>query len=229
MKLTGKDSVLSTAGEFLVPWWLTSSNSETNEEAELSRRGSLAPTITSTTPVLRGTVPAPGQGNQMANLKTIAERAVNAAKNYSPAVVAAARAQLAKVTDGKVTDLRAVPGYVGDNPARLKIATEAMLTSGVMLGDVLPRNLILGDADLLKIRQSAEALVNQLRAKYAAGSDQTLAEDASVAIAADLLRKRRVRTALQIFGSATNYFLTNPNGGIPATDFDWYDRVILER
>lgn len=213
---------LADFGELLVPWQLQGSSLNGDEAEELRRRRQLPATITPNPTQLRGTVPAANTRKKtMANYADIARRAAEAAKKYAPEVIDRTKLALRQVTNGKVSSLDQVGSYVGNNPARMKVTTDAMLTSGIMLGDVLPRDVIGMDEQLQQIRRSAELLVDKLRTRFDSGSDKTLVTDESQ-IAADVLRKKRVQVALQIFGSPANYFLVNPNGGIPAQDFSWY-------
>jgi len=161
----------------------------------------------------------------MPNYSEIAAKAAAAARRYAPAVVDKAKSTLAQVTNNKVSDLNGLRSYVGDSPERLKVVSEALLHSGVMLGDVLPRDVIGTDVALVQIRNSAEKLIVNMRAQYEGSRDHTmdLTDDQ---IAADVIRKQRVRAALQIFGSETNYFILNPkNGAISANDFVWYNTL----
>jgi hypothetical protein len=136
-----------------------------------------------------------------------------------------ANAALASVSGGKVKDVADIGNYVGNNPGRLKVASEALLRSGVMLGDVLPRDLVGTDQNLIAIRASAEKLVSNLQAQFLAGSDRSLVQGVDGA-AADVLRKKRVKAVLGTYGSEENYFLCHPGGGVPAEDFAWYRAVI---
>jgi len=219
------DSLRAEVGEALLPWWANASSLNKGEDAELKKRLSMAPEITPGSKGLRVTEPAPSGVKSMPDYRAIATRAAAAASKYAPAVIDRAKSTLATVTNNKVTELSAVPAYVGSNANRLKVVTDGLLNSGVMLGDVLPRDLIGDNEELMQIRAGAERLVGQLRAKFQQGADSTL-EITDERIAADVIIKRRVKAALQIFGSAENYFLVNPNGGISVKEFAWHDAVI---
>lgn len=151
-----------------------------------------------------------------------------AASKYGPKVYELAKQQLRKVTGGKVKDVAQLAQYVGQSPQRLKIATEALVTAGVPADAVIPTDMIGENQVLARIRQSAQTLMGQMQSQYAAGSDKSLA-GSSDDIARDVIRKKRVATALRIYGSAQAYFLVHPQGGIPAEDFVWFDRVIKDR
>lgn len=151
--------------------------------------------------------------------------AARAAAKYGPAVLDQARAQLAKVTGGKVTDPANVAAYVGNSPQRMSVVAGAMVRSGFRVEDVLPADIVGEDKHLQQIRASAMEIVGRMQNQYAAGSDKSLQQSSSD-IAADMLRVERVKTALNVFGSARAYTLCMPNGGIPADDFVWYDRVV---
>lgn len=215
--------VAETVADIATPWFLSSGGLNSNEEAELARIRALGDADFQRRAQLRATEPAVPKGN-MAKYGELASRAAKATVRYAPAVIDKAEQALAKVSGGKVSKVTDLAGYVGSNPARLKVASEALLRSGIMLGDVLPRDLIGNDVQLMQIRQSAESLVKGLQGQYLQGSDRTLAQG-QAAIAADVLRKKRVKAALSVYGSAETYFLCHPNGGIPAEDFAWYQAV----
>lgn len=227
MKLTGKDSVLSEYGEDVIPWQLKPPSLNKDEDSELARRRQMAPTITSKPSFsLRATVPAK-ERQSMGVISTVATKASSALSKYSPAVIEEAKKQLGLATGGKA-DVANLTAYVGESPARLKVATESLLRSGVMLGDVLPRDLVGTNAQLKEVRASAETLVGMLRAAVGARGDHTLSQDASLAnkIATDALMKKRVKAALEISGTAERYFLAFPNGGIPMGEFTWYQQIV---
>lgn len=158
----------------------------------------------------------------------IAQLGARAAVAYGPQAYEYAKKQLAKVTSGKVTNESQLAKYVGNSPQRLKITTDALVTAGIPVDAVIPQDLVGTNEVLGRIRASAQALVSTMQSKFQAGSDTSLVQGED-GIVKDVIRKKRVATALRIFGSANAYFLVNPNGGIPAEDFVWYSRVILDR
>lgn len=157
-----------------------------------------------------------------------AQLAVRGAVRYAPAIVDAAKRELSKVTNGKVNDITDLISYVGGNASRMKVATEALVRSGVKVDDILPVDVVGNDAQLQRIRASALTLVGSLQTRFAQGSDTTLAGPVDQ-IAKDALRKERVQTVLRVYGSQKAYFLCHPNGGVPPEDFVWYERVIARR
>lgn len=215
--------IAATVFDVATPWFLTSGSLNSNEDAELARYRALGDAHFQREAQLRATAPAAPKGN-MAKYGELAKRAATATVRYAPAVIDKAEQALSKVSGGKVSKVTDLADYVGSNPARLKVASEALLRSGVMLGDVLPRDLIGNDVQLIQIRQSAEGLVRTLQGQYLQGSDRSLAQG-QAAIAADVLRKKRVKAALGVYGNADTYFLCHPNGGIPAEDFAWYQAL----
>lgn len=159
----------------------------------------------------------------------VAAGAARAATAYGPRVLALAQENLKKVTGGKVSNVSELAQYVSASPQRLKVTTEALVRAGVPVDDILPEDITGGNNVLTQVRASAMKIVGTMQGRYQAGSDTSLQTgDAVGDIARDKLRKKRVKTALRIFGSAQAYFLTNPNGGIPVDDFTWYQQVILE-
>lgn len=227
--------VASLVLDAITPWYLSSGELNVGEEAELERVRALgaaqvaaraqASAKSQPKSTLRATVPVSDEGKQMAKYAAVANKAMKATTKYGPAVYEKANAALATVTGGKVKDVTDLGSYVGNNPGRLKVASEALLRSGVMLGDVLPRDLIGNDQNLIAIRASAEKLVSSLQAQFLAGSDRSLIQGVDGA-AADVLRKKRVKAVLGTYGSEENYFLCHPGGGVPAEDFAWYRAVI---
>jgi hypothetical protein len=158
----------------------------------------------------------------------VAQAAGRAAVKYAPVVYQKAQEALKAVTGGKEATPEAIAEYVGNSPQRLKIAAEALVRSGISPNDVLPSDLIGRDKTLQVIRLAADRIAQSMQQQFAAGSDKTLAQGEG-GIAADALRRRRVEAALGVYGSATNYFLCHPNGGIPAEDFAWHRAVIQRR
>jgi hypothetical protein len=227
--------VASLVLDAATPWYLTSGELNVGEEAELERIRALgdaqiaararASAKSQPKSTLRATVPVSDEGKQMAKYAAVASRAAKAVGKYGPSVYETANAALASVSGGKVKDVADIGQYVGNNPGRLKVASEALLRSGVMLGDVLPRDLVGTDQNLIAIRASAEKLVSNLQAQFLAGSDRSLVQGVD-GVAADVLRKKRVKAVLGTYGSEENYFLCHPGGGVPAEDFAWYRAVV---
>lgn len=149
----------------------------------------------------------------------VAKQAASAAAKYGPEVLSRANELLKKTTGGKVDNISQLAGYVGTNGARAKVSAEALIRSGVSMDDLFPSELLQSDPKFAQLRAELSALAQSMRARYDQGSDQTLGAND---VAADVVRARRVRAALSVFGSEERYFLVNPTGGIPATDFAWY-------
>lgn len=264
------NSLISDIAESMLPWGLTPTGLNANENEELALRRSLGPTlertkmyvIKSKLPVTNaranGTVVTheednidfallywdtqkrngyqmltprpvkPTTGETMGKYANVARRAAEATQKYAPAVVSTVNSTLAAVTGGKVATAEEVSSYVGNNPARLKVTTEAMLRAGINMGDVIPRDLIGNDKNMMAIRTSAERLVATLQQRFEAGSDKTLDQGVDNAVA-DLMRRKRVEAVRGIYGNEAAYFLCHPNGGVPPSDFAWYDTVIRGR
>lgn len=150
------------------------------------------------------------------------------ARKYGPDVVQAVNSKLAQATSGKVADISAAPAYIGNDPRRARVVVEGVARAGVSMDDVLPAAWTANSPVYLQIRQSGEAILNQMRAKNQAGSDTTLGTNVAD-IAADMIRKRRVQTALRVYGDKESYFLCHPSGGIPEADFIWYGQLFGRR
>lgn len=167
----------------------------------------------------------PENRRNMADVKTIASRAKDVTLKYAPSVLNSVNEYLNKATGGKVTNVTDVTSYVGNDAARLRVTTEAMLRGGVAIDDILPKDLTGSNQQLTKLREVGLALVATLGSQYDRGSDKSLAQGPAN-IAADVLRKKRVRAVIDVYGTKENYFLCHPNGGVPVEDFVWYDQVI---
>lgn len=157
----------------------------------------------------------------------IAQVAISAAQQaarYAPVVVDKASKLLAKATGGRVKSVADIPAYVGSNASRLSIAAGALNRAGVDANDIIPEDVVGMSPALQQIKARLTAEVVNLRNRYDQGADRTLSEG----VEGDILRKKRVSTALRVFGSEESYFLCNPNGGIPREDFAWF-RALFNR
>lgn len=218
-------SALGAVVESTLPWYLSPNTLNGNEDIELAQRRLLPPTIDRPG---NGKVVNTSLGENMAKYADVAQRAAQAAQKYAPTVVSAVNSTLSTVTGGKVVDITGVSSYVGNNPSRLKVTTEAMLRAGVNMGDVIPRDLIGTDKNMMAIRASAERLVSTLQQRYDAGSDKTLDQGLDNTVI-DLMRRKRVEAVRAVYGNESAYFLCHPNGGVSSGDFAWYDTVIRGR
>lgn len=218
-------SAIGEAVQSAIPWYLTPGTLNGNEDAELAKRRLLPPTVDRPK---QGKVGATSTGETMGKYADVARRAAEAAQKYAPAVVSTMNTTLDAVTGGKVKSANELGTYVGNNPARLKVATEAMLRSGINMGDVIPRDLVGNDKNMMAIRASAERLVSTLQQRFDAGSDKTLDQGVDNTVA-DLMRRKRVEAVRSVYGNEASYFLCHPNGGVPTSDFAWYDTVIRGR
>lgn len=158
-------------------------------------------------------------------VKELAKRAADLAAKYGPSVVARADQALGLATGGKPVTVANLAEYV-KTPQQLSIATQALASAGVNVAEAMPDDLVGNDRVLAQIRASAARVIAGAQARYAAGSDQSLAQGPD-GIAADYLRRQRVEAVLNTYGSQKNYFLCHPNGAVPAEDFVWHKTVIL--
>lgn len=149
-------------------------------------------------------------------LSALARGASQLAKKYSPQIVSNAKTMLSRATDGGAAVLEELPKYVGKNANRMKIAGNALVRAGIDPADVYPDDIVGANQQLLALRQEAEELANTLRSKFDAGADHSL-DDRS--IPAVVISLKRTKAALDVYGSEERYFLVNPNGGIPASEF----------
>lgn len=149
-------------------------------------------------------------------LPAVAQGAVALATKYGPGVVNSAKTMLVKATGGKVSALTDIPKYVGSSMSRMKIAGNALVRAGVNPADVYPDDIVGQNQRLLELRQEAEGIANGLRAQFEAGADHSLEGGSIPQIVISL---KRTKAALEVYGSEERYFLVNPKGGIPASEF----------
>jgi hypothetical protein len=152
-------------------------------------------------------------------IPALAVAAGSAAVKYAPAVYDAAKSALSKATGNKVTDPANIATYVGNNASRMTVVADALIRSGVAVDDIFPHDLVQSNPNLRLMRDSALRLATTLKAQFDAGSDKIVKPQSSDEMAADVVRVKRVRAVLDVYGSAEKYFLCHPNGGVPATDF----------
>lgn len=157
--------------------------------------------------------------------QNVAKAAISATSRYAPRVIEAAKTGIAKATSGRVKDLDAVPAYVGRSPERMSVVAGAMALAGVNVNDILSVDAAGSDQKLLAIRETLLNSVSGMQSRYDAQADNSLPEG----VEGDILRKKRVQTALRVYGSEEAYFLCHPNGGIPRADFAWFAAVIRPR
>lgn len=146
----------------------------------------------------------------------VAQSAAALATKYGPQVVSSAGTLLKKATGGKVTSLTDLPAYVGNSVSRLKVATNALARSGIAPDDIYPADIVAKDQRLVQLRTEAEGLAAQLRGQYDSGSDHTLD---NYTIPAVVIALKRTKAVLDVYGSEERYFLANPKGGVPTSDF----------
>jgi hypothetical protein len=146
---------------------------------------------------------------------------------YSPQVMQAAKRALAQATSGKVTDAADIPKYVGSSSQRMTVVGDALVRSGVAPDEVFPLDIVQSNPQMMAARTAAMALGQQLAAQFAAGADKVVPGQSSTDIAADVIRLKRVKAVLSIYGSETNYFLCHPNGGVPPADFAYAKAVSI--
>lgn len=151
-----------------------------------------------------------------------AAAAAQALQTYGPAVMEKAKSAVKAATSGRVTDVAKLPDYVGASPQRMAVMADALVRSGVRPDDIIPPDLAGTTPELKKIKDAAYALASKLQARFTAGADPTIVPAAAEQAAGDLLRVKRVQAALRVFGDEATYFLCNPNGGIPASDFAFF-------
>lgn len=154
-----------------------------------------------------------------------AQLAGTAVTRYAPKVLELAKAGLAQATSGRVKDVAAVGQYVGKSPERLSIVAGALARAGVRVDDIISVDAAGSDAKLAAIRSGLLASVSNMQNRYDSASDDSLPQG----VEGDIMRKKRVQTALRVYGSEEAYFLCHPNGGIPRGDFAWYAAVIKPR
>lgn len=156
----------------------------------------------------------------------IAAAAGRAAMNAAPTIVAAATEQVKKATGGKLKDLtpQAVVDYIGSNPQRLTVVADGLIRAGIAPDDIFPTDLVMNDVNMKSMRDAAAALAARLNASYAAKSDRSLSQSVDQSVA-DVLRVKRVMAILSVYGSAENYFLCHPNGGVPMEDFAYHQSM----
>lgn len=159
------------------------------------------------------------------SIPVIAQGIVQAGRTYGPAVLREAENMLTKATGKKVNNLQAVEKYVGASPERLSVVAGALARAGMRIDDLMPADLVGMNPALQQIRRTLMVTANSMQGRFDAGSDNSL----SLGIEGDIIRKRRVQTALRVYGSEEAYFLCHPNGGIPRGDFAWYKAVINNR
>jgi len=154
-------------------------------------------------------------------LAPLAIRAGTVVAQYAPAVYDKAKSYLAAATSGKVAapTAQALAAYVGNSQQRLTVVGDALIRSGMSVNDVFPKDLIGSDQALMALRASAEKLAVSLRGQFDAGADKVVSGQSGDMIVADVIRVKRVKAVLSVYGSADNYFLCHPNGGVPAGDF----------
>lgn len=150
----------------------------------------------------------------------VAMAAGRAVMNAAPGVFAMAKEQLAKATNGKVTDPSptAIANYIGNNSNRLTVVADGLIRAGVGVDEIFPADIVINDVNLKTMRDAASGLAARLASSYAAKSDRSLSQTPDQSVA-DLLRVKRVRAILSVYGSQEAYFLCHPNGGVPMEDF----------
>lgn len=157
-----------------------------------------------------------------------AKAAGEIAVKYGPKVYDMTKEALAKATNGKVTDPTQIASYVGNNAARFSVVAGALTTAGVAPSAIIPDDLAGQNPQLKQIRATIGKIAAGMRDVYDAGSDQSLVSGPDDT-AKDVLRKQRVEAVLNVYGSADQYFLCHPKGGIPRSDFAWYKAMGFAR
>lgn len=149
----------------------------------------------------------------------------SAAVRYGPSVVDAASNMLKKATGGKLTSLTDIPKYVGNNPARMQVVADSLVRSGFDVNDVFPEDIASTKPELRMMREAGLRLQATLKQQFDSGADKVLGSQTADQAVADILRIKRVKTVLSIYGTAEKYFLCHPNGGVPSSDFAYYEAV----
>lgn len=162
-----------------------------------------------------------------APLVALGTQAASLATRYGPSVVSAAQDLLRKSTGGKVAQITptAINSYVNGNATRGQVVVEQLVRAGFDVDDLLPQSLVTADADLAKLRADVINVVGAFASRVKAEAFNEFAP-AGDDVARDVLRTKRVKSALAVFGSKDAYFACQ---GLSPDDFVWYDRVILGR
>lgn len=158
-------------------------------------------------------------------LPALAVTAASAAARYGPKAITAAEGMLRKATGGKLTSISDIPKYVGKNTARMTVVADSMIRSGFSADDVLPQDLISATPELRMMRQAADRLVGELKQQFDSGADKVLPAQSAEDGASDVIRIKRVKAVLSVYGSVEKYFLCHPNGGVPSADFAYYASI----
>lgn len=150
---------------------------------------------------------------------TVLGKAGELAIKYGPAVADAALDIMEKSTNGKVRSTQDIAPYVGNNPSRAKVIVESMVKSGMRIDDVLPDDAMGDNSMLGEIKKDVRARFGQMQESYNRRSDRQLGAND---IPADVIRMRRVKAVMSVYGNEENYFLCHPDGGVPAEDFAFF-------
>lgn len=158
-------------------------------------------------------------------LPQLALAAGSAAARYAPAVVDAASSMLKKATGGKLTSITDIPKYVGNNSARMQVVADSLVRSGFSVDDVFPEGITSSKPELRLMREAATRLAATMKSQFDAGADKVVTPQSADEAVADVVRIKRVKAVLSIYGSAEKYFLCHPNGGVPSSDFAYYEAI----
>lgn len=152
-------------------------------------------------------------------IPALATNAISLAKTYGPQVYEQATKMLSQTTNGKVKSMSDVVSYVGKSQQRMTVVANTLIQSGMRADEVFPLDIVQAEPSLRLLREQAVRLGERMRSAYDAGADRTVPVATPEDTVADVIRLRRAKVALEVFGSEERYFLCNPNGGIPAGDF----------
>lgn len=158
-------------------------------------------------------------------LAQVAMAAGTAAVHYGPAVYDKAKQYLSKATNGKVSNASDIVNYVGKSNQRMTVVADSLIRAGVQVDGIFPADIAMIDPAMKAMKAAAQALAYSLSRQFEAGADKVIPAQSAPDAAADVIRLRRVKAVLSVYGSPETYFLCHPNGGVPASDFAFAQAV----
>lgn len=148
-------------------------------------------------------------------LPALALRAGTAIASLDPATQTKILDKIKSVTGVGTTSQDAgtsLASYVGKSPERAQVLTETLVRQGINLSDIVSSDIAGQNQVLAKVRAGGLKVIETLRNQNSAHADRSISQDIALITPSLLVSIKRVRLALQMYGTPERYFLMNPNG-----------------
>lgn len=139
-----------------------------------------------------------------------------------PRVIDVVAKNLPAITNGKVKTAKDIVPYVSNNPSKLKAVVDWFArATPFKRDDLMPPDLVRSDI-VRQIAQGVGQIHGDLNAAFMRGASTAIQVHTPRSTAEDVIRIRRIKTVLDVYGTWERYKLCHPNGGVPDEDYAFF-------